>query len=210
MKIRNIKSVKELRKTWNFCKGMGITEVVDVPIRKKGMTGSGLSRECHSNARLLTKTYGGKVVLGFAATTNGTTLTLPNEIPVCDESIFFLHHSVWETPEGEMVDVTWNDRSVNRFWFLPLIKYDPKMENYSTPPNVIFTRNDGVWLYENRGTRNQNFTAQLPNKVMKRTRKEMRGRILEEAGIIFDDEETGGFTEPSTATGKLFELREVA
>ncbi|MBT3905936.1 MAG: hypothetical protein HOF30_09740 [Rhodospirillaceae bacterium] len=211
MKIRNIESFKKLRKTWNFCKGMGITEVVDVPIRKKGMTGSGLSGQCHSNVRLLTKTYGGRKVMGFSATPNGSALSVPHRIPVCDKSIFFLHHSVWETPEGEMVDVSFNYLRYDSIVFLPLIKYDPRVEEYLPPGDVCFTPNDGIWLFGNLCFANHGIdTRCVSNRHIKRNSTTMRNALLPRDGVWCDENEEGGFTKPSTATGKPFELRDAA
>jgi hypothetical protein len=193
MKKRSIKSFKELRKTWNFCKGMGITNVIEVPIRKKGMTGSGMPEKCHSNVNLLVRNYGGSSVLGYAVTIrrNGV--------------IKFYHHSVWETPEGKIVDCTYNDVEFETFLFLPLVKFDPKIEEYINPPNVIFHPVKGALLFET------GYETRIPitNTSMKRGRKHMRGmfmKYLDEPVHVVD----GGFTEPSTATGKYFELRDAA
>jgi hypothetical protein len=211
MKIRNIKSVKELRRTWNFCKGMGITQVIDVPIRKRGMTGSGLSGQCHSNVRLLTKTYGGRKVLGFAVIKDASNMPVPKRIPFCDESIFFLHHSVWETPEGEMVDVTYNCVPSKSIVFLPLKKYDPRVEEYVPPGNVCFTPNDGIWLCGHAGLGNHKVdTRCVSNKHIKQNSKTMRNAFFPPDDSWEDENEEGGFTKPSLFTGKYFELRDAA
>lgn len=198
MEMRSIKSVKELRRTWNFCKSMGITQVMGVPVRKKGMTSSGIKHDCHWNVRLLTKRYGGKTVLGYKVT------LVPQ-----DRVILFHHHSVWETPEGQVVDVTDGERDEDTFSFLPLAKYDPTKESYYTR-NVLFHPTEGINLYrspENGATRIRGIP--ITNKMLKRKRTKVRECILGYANEP-DESEGGGFTKPSTATGKYFELKDSA
>lgn len=190
MEIRHIKSVTELRKTWNFLKGMGVTQVMHVPIRRRGMTGSGTPKKCHSNVRLLVKKYGGKVVLGYTLNYTATT----------DGCIHFLHHSVWETPEGNIVDVTYHLLGQSSFPFVSLKKFNPLMEEFSTPPNVVFTKDNRIRFVLELGEE-----ICVTQREMKRGAKTIRDLLIEPVRVTFDEEETGGFTKPSTATGKYFE-----
>lgn len=196
MEIRNIKSVKELRKTWNFCKSMGITQVMKVPRRKRGMTGSGIKHDCHWNARLLTRTYGGSSLLGYAVT-------------LCpqDGVVVFHSHTVWKTPEGKVVCVTQNgDANEDAIIFLPIAQYDPSKEIYWTN-NILFHPTEGITVYRSPENGVCSMVHKLTNKKLKRTT--IRDVLLDYKNEP-DVSEGGGFTEPSTATGKLFELREVA
>jgi len=203
MKIRNIKSIKGLRKTWTFCRRMGITQVMDVPRRKRGMTSSGKENECHSNVRLLTRNYGGSCILGFTV------------IPWSHTGIGFLSHSVWETPEGRVVDVTNTGNERDTTTFLPIAKYDPDKVCYNGPRNVLFSSNPkiGIRIFRSENILDEGIslrgTRQLTNKELKRT----RGSELREEVLMMNDfpawDETGGFTKPSLFTGKYFELREV-
>ena len=70
------------------------TRVVFPKVRTKDKTGNMLPSKCHENVAYLVSHYGGRHVLGY-------------EISVCDETTTqVISHSVWETPEGDIVDVT--------------------------------------------------------------------------------------------------------
>ena len=187
-----IKRVQKLRKTLTFCKSMGMKQLIEVPIRKKGMTGSGKIKECHDNVELLVKTYGGKVVLGY---------TIELDIFKKKGWVRFSHHSVWETPEGKLVDVTYNQCDEDTVQFSPLVKYDPNTEWYETPPNVVFHPTKGVILLGE-----DEWGRVISNKSLKRNKSQIRDLLMtciKEPSKQND----GGFSNPSTSTGEYFELR---
>ena len=89
------------------------SEIVKVPVRHEGMTGSGYSNLCHDNVQLLVNTYGGSSIGGFIAV---------NDKKIRNENtIELIYHSIWMTPENKIVDVTANnfteDSQIN---FLPV------------------------------------------------------------------------------------------
>jgi len=203
MKIRNLKSIKELRRTWNFCKSMGITQVMDVPIRKKGMTGSGKEGKCHSNTMLLATNYGGSVVLGYCVSFE-------------DDFIRFYTHSVWKTPEGNVVDVTYHQQDEDTISFAPLVEYTPRTGIYRPQPDILFTREGKVYVL----SEDEEEVTHIPNRRLKTGRKTMRDAFIPFTPFIekYDGEweefiaplHDGGFTKPSLVTGKYFELRDAA
>jgi len=93
------------------------SEIVKVPVRHEGMTGSGYSNRCHHNVQLLVNTYGGSRIGGFIVV---------NNIKIRNENVIeLLYHSIWMTPENKIVDVTANnfteDSQIN---FLPVVIED--------------------------------------------------------------------------------------
>lgn len=83
-------------KTETILGKIGVDKVIEVPIRRVGMTGSGKNNVCHSNVCNLVKYYGGSRLFGYIVN------------PV-QEFIGFTHmisHSVWITPEENFADVT--------------------------------------------------------------------------------------------------------
>ena len=93
-----------------------------VPTREKGLTGSGEMGKCHANVASLVTRFGGKRVYGYVLketekeNTKGETVRHET----------FLGHSVWETPEGKLVDVTWgNSPFARKYYFIPLEKTTP-------------------------------------------------------------------------------------
>ena len=79
-----------------FVDKIGLGEMIRVPIRTKGLTGSGEKLKCHHNVIGLVKRFGGKRLQGFAL------------IKQKNNTVFLQNHSVWITPEGKCVDVTNN------------------------------------------------------------------------------------------------------
>jgi len=90
-----IVSDKILRKYESIFKRFKLKKPVIVPIRTKGKTGMGIMGQCHSNVTELVEKIGGNAVRGYWLNRkkNGTMTA-------------FIWHSVWETPEGNLVDVT--------------------------------------------------------------------------------------------------------
>ena len=79
-----------------FVNRIGLGEMIRVPIRTKGLTGSGMTRECHRNVIGIVKRFGGQRLNGYCVSMykNG--------------DVTLLYHSVWITPEGKCVDITNN------------------------------------------------------------------------------------------------------
>ena len=75
---------------------LGLEEMIRVPIRTKGLTGSGKKNECHQNVLGLVKRYGGQQLRGYLVN------MFENHL------ISLVSHTVWITPEGKGVDVTSN------------------------------------------------------------------------------------------------------
>jgi len=98
---------------------IGMRDVYVVPIRKNGMTGSGIKGDCHGNAIKLQLTYGGKVVLGFL-------------VKKLKNRLILLHHSAWMTPEGKLVDITLNWLDEKIALFAPIEKYDATKQDLDT------------------------------------------------------------------------------
>lgn len=188
MKVRSVKSVRDLRMTWFMCESLGIKDSIEIPIRKNGLTGSGEISECHGNVDLLVRTYGGKSVLGFS-------------YEIHEDFIKFYSHTVWETPEGKIVDVTYHHRECDTFDFLPIVKYNPKVEYYTTPPNVIF-KSGKIILSETGDLYGKCFSR----KDFKKNKKKIKSHLMEKRNFP-SPLDMGGFSKPSTSTGKYFEMR---
>jgi len=96
---------------------IGLSNPIKVPERKRGMTSSGKEYRCHMNVVTLTERYGGKEVLGYMVQYKNNELRLWS-------------HSVWNTPENKLVDVTkktkiqnsWrpNKGDLDNQWFVPI------------------------------------------------------------------------------------------
>ena len=167
-----------------FFRQMGIRNIYEVPIRKSGMTGSGEANECHSNVGKLQRTYGGKVVLGFIIRqrqNNGLSLH---------------HHSVWSTPEGNWVDVTLNWFDDDVVMFAPVKEYDANNTVWKTC-NFIVDKNykkKGLVRKEGSQIEHTRFSPVISmSNMFKKCPPEDR------------DSKGGGFTRPSSATGKSWD-----
>ena len=91
----------ENRKIRKILKNLGTEEIRKVPIRKKGFTGRMPKGNCHSNVTFMVCKYGGRQVVGY--------LVEKGKIGVVGsvgKGTGLLHHSVWENPEGKLVDVS--------------------------------------------------------------------------------------------------------
>lgn len=103
-----------------FAKTHGLPSPIKVPIRTKGLTGSGDALKCHINALVLAYRYGGTVLTGFTG--------VGGEEDRCDHEYSVLcSHSVWVTPEGNAVCPTLhNDIYTNPkgFEFIPCLESD--------------------------------------------------------------------------------------
>lgn len=105
--IMNIFDKKKIRKVeWKndnevhqlvdkVIRDLGLNKLIWVKKRMRGLTGHGQIRDCHWNVGKLVKRYGGKRVTGYSVHQD-----------VVKGYLRFYFHSVWLTPENELVDVT--------------------------------------------------------------------------------------------------------
>lgn len=89
---------------------LGVQKVVKVKIRKKGFSSRLPEGNCHSNVMYMVSKYGGRQVTGYAIH-DETIVGMRGR----QESIH--HHSIWETPEGKLVDVTYSWKDTDEFLF---------------------------------------------------------------------------------------------
>ena len=75
---------------------LGLTKTIDIPVRRKGLTGSGKYNQCHSNVSNLVHYFGGQKVCGY----------IKNPFQNFFGFTHYISHSVWVTPEGKFADVT--------------------------------------------------------------------------------------------------------
>ncbi len=178
-----------------FMRQMGMRNVYQVPIRKKGMTGSGIAHQCQDNVHKLQAVYGGRCVVGY---------NLQERDFRGRHNYWFISHYAWITPEGQLVDVTLNHQFEDFCIFAPIQTYDVNCENYVSPYIFNLPKN-----YKRRGlTRHSNKTGweDIPfsleidreNHIFRRP---MPYFLLPKEYY----EERGGFTEPSSATGKSWD-----
>ena len=102
---------------------IGLSNPIKVPERKRGMTSSGKEYRCHMNVRTISHRYGGKEVLGYMVMYKNNKLRLWS-------------HSVWNTPENKLVDVTKKSKDQNSWkpnkgdldnqWFIPISEISNK------------------------------------------------------------------------------------
>lgn len=77
-----------------FAREQKLADPIRVPIRARGLTGSGDPNQCHTNALILAYRYGGGVLCGLAEES-----LFPYKFPFG----IAVGHSVWITPEGNAV-----------------------------------------------------------------------------------------------------------
>jgi hypothetical protein len=99
----------------DFADEKGLGEFIRVPIRTKGLTGSGYSFKCHFNVAGLVSWKGGKVLKGYSV--------FQYEMGHTE----FSFHSVWITPEGDAVCVSNNyderkdiEKDFDNILFIPI------------------------------------------------------------------------------------------
>jgi hypothetical protein len=80
---------------------MELNRPIKVPLRKNGMTSSGIEYHCHPNVQLLVNKFGGKRLVGYILQ---ETSKKYNRVRTKEFELFY--HSVWITPEDITVDVT--------------------------------------------------------------------------------------------------------
>ena len=201
----SLKKVRLSKKYHKFMRKMGMRNVYVVPIRKNGLTGSGVLGKCHGNVAKLVTVYGGKVVNGF-------TIEKDFDSDIGGKLLTFSNHSVWQTPEGKLVDVTYNKVSTGQdtFWFSPVVVYDPSEHfcifpfDYLLPKHFrkigLTIASDIMWGKDDYGNWN---SRQIPYDL-KFLNKESQlitsdRPYLHMVGVDKDD---CSFTNPSSATGE--------
>lgn len=137
-----------------------------VPIRMEGLTGSGQLGKCHQNVRSLVLRFGGRCVFGYALAIDHF---ISPEGKVCSIEKWY-HHTVWETPEGKIVDVTWNQSSfvqngIDRFLFIALDYYTPNSKKYIRAFGNIIVRQDKRVYESNNDQKMNNIKLNGHNKV---------------------------------------------
>ena len=100
-----------------------------------------------------------------------------------------------------MVDVTYHHKESDTFDFLPIVKYNPKVEYYTTPPNVVF-KSGKIILDETGDLYGKCFSR----KDFKKNKKRIKSYMMEKINIP-SPLDMGGFSKPSISTGKHFEMR---
>tara|TARA_B100000959_G_C14927767_1_gene602219 strand:- start:651 stop:1307 length:657 start_codon:yes stop_codon:yes gene_type:complete len=118
---------KHLRKFKQIIKAFSLGKPYEVKIRKSGKTSLGVKNACHNNVCELVKEVGGMQVTGYWVQRGKD----------CDFSVM-LSHSIWETPEGQWVDVTLGDRfTLDTITFFPVKRFDPTKEFYQCTLDII-------------------------------------------------------------------------
>lgn len=201
----SLKKVRLSKKYHKFMRKMGMSNVYEIPIRKNGLTGSGVLGKCHGNVAKLVTVYGGKVVNGF-------TIAKDFDSAIGGKLLTFSNHSVWQTPEGKLVDVTYNKlkREQDTVWYSPVVVYDPSEHfclfpcDYLLPKHFrkvgLMIASDVMWGKDESGNWNE---RQMPYDL-KFLNKESQlftsdRPYLHMAGV---DEDDCSFTNPSSATGE--------
>jgi hypothetical protein len=115
------------------------SNLIAVPIRQNGLTGSGYAQQCHSNVMNLVAIYGGMRLGGF-----GIDEIIDSE---GESYLQFFAHSVWLTPEGNAVDVTARNYSNKEFqMFIPMKTeklWTQHLVNFCLPRNIL---KNGIYL----------------------------------------------------------------
>jgi hypothetical protein len=184
-----------------------------VPIRRKGLTGSGMKGECHGNVLNLVKAFGGKRMSGFAIRE-----TLMGDRIITD----FFRHSVWITPENNAVDVTaHNFLEGETTHFLPMYEENNLSQlpcNFGLSDDIL---DIGVWISHQQYSIDlkvaisegfkfiSNFNYQsfilVPNKFFSKSKlfKEHLGSFSSEK--LISVLRLSGFLQPSSATDKTWQ-----
>ena len=106
---------------------MRLPNLIKVPQRKRGMTSSGQEYCCHRNVNTLIQVHGGKRMLGYSVKYN-------------KYEVHIFSHSVWITPENELVDVTIKTEEQTSW---KQNKYDLDYEYFIPITEIDFTKGDG-------------------------------------------------------------------
>ena len=185
-----------------FLRQMKLPKMYFVPRRGYScLTGSGLRGKCHSNVIKLCLVFGGKQMIGYEVA------EFYNKTEKEKWKLNF--HSVWITPEGKMVNVTDNTSSVVYRGFLPLQINHPEdyydgcyLDASRFANRIIISTNscetEGVKFAGSSGVRVLPFGKPFDIGDFYEPFPDTPYTQSDELG-------SGGFTRPSTATGKTFD-----
>ena len=153
-----------------FTKKHKLANPILVPVRRRGLSGSGEPRQCHTNALLLAYRYGGTVLTGYWSSCEES--ELKNKV-LCS-------HSVWVTPEGNAVCPTAHNvhHANESIPFVPCFEHDENaVRNFfksRTPLTVLedITYCETDWSYQIklRGE-DGNWQMKILNQMNAKTRK---------------------------------------
>ena len=90
--------LKHLRKLEKIADALDLQKPIKVSVRKKGKLSNGIVGKCHNNVCEVVKHLGGKQVVGYYVQRQDDV-----------EQTALLHHSIWLSPEGKYVDVTYDN-----------------------------------------------------------------------------------------------------
>jgi len=185
-----------LRKIRCFIRGLKLGKSQLVPIRKRGMTGSGVELDCHTNVSKLVHTYGGYDVRGYYVVYKENLKTFG-----------FFPHSVWETPEGKLVDVTLHHWKEDYVTFFPLHKCIPTKGYHYSQVQFYVSENGTVPI---RISVDDDINVKVSRRECKRGQLKLTDFWGFTNKSYFEthpeklDPDYISFSKPSTATGKTF------
>jgi hypothetical protein len=173
---------------------IGLSKVLKVSKRKKGMTSSGIGGSCHSNVNKLVKRYGGKQLLGYG---------LMNNVGYNGKRCLqFFWHSVWMTPEGKLIDPTISMNDNNFTYFAPVVFYSNDTE-WTHGMDLMFPED-----FETNGYIMQGDSEHPDDEVRPFIILDWETTIGSmDLGYIPEsiNDPKSGFTKPSMITGKTYD-----
>ena len=176
---------------------IGLGNIISVKRRNKGLTSSGIGGECHSNVRKLVKLFGGKQLVGYGVQTN-----VGYEGERC---VQFYNHSVWITPEGQVIDPTKSVSShkYNVTNFIPVVVYQED-NVWTQPMDLMFPENfeDRVYILQCDEIHPEDMRLPYDSLCWKTTIATAQ-LTDEQLNSVFN--QRGGFSLPSLSTGKTYD-----
>ena len=191
--------MKEIRFLTNGC---SLPKVEYVPIRKVGITGSGRLLDCRSNVSKIVNTYGGSEISGYDISTEG-------------DCILLNPHSIWKTPEGKLVDITLSSLKEDTISFIPIVENNPT-KNYYFSTVQLYISTTGLFI---DGINQVKLNFQNGNNLYFSKAEIKKGQLdLKQMWVLRSEtflntfperlsKDFVSFAEPSTRTGKYFEMR---
>ncbi len=163
--------LKHLRKLEKIADALDLQKPIKVSVRKKGKLSNGIVGKCHNNVCEVVKHLGGKQVVGYYVQRQDDV-----------EQTALLHHSIWLSPEGKYVDVTYGQKEYwNDIYFYPQKTYDPLTEFYQSRNNWIIPDDihQGVWIQESYSGNTHNVPMNFFTKLSKAKKKLKRNNQLD-------------------------------